>query len=78
MGGGQRFWIPVTEHEVTNISNYSHREQTFRVFSNIYMAFHPSKAGELIQYNHIIHTASQTFAWENVYKYDREFQIHMS
>ena len=33
---------------------------------------------ELIQYCHVIHTASLTFAWENVYYYDCEFRIHMS
>ena len=36
------------------------------------------RAGELIQYNYIIHTALQTFTWENVYCYDREFRMHMS
>ena len=48
------------------------------MFSHIYMPFHPNRAEELIQYNHIIHTAAQIFAWENVYRYDREFRTHMS
>ena len=42
------------------------------------MEAYPGKSGELVQYNHIIHTASQTFAWDNVYRYDREFRVHMS
>ena len=64
--GGMSYWVPVSDQESTVISNYSKWEQAFRVFSNIYTDYHPSRAGELIQYNHIIHTASQTFVWENV------------
>ena len=76
--GGMLYWIPVADRESTVISNFAKWEQVFRVFSNAYTAYHPNKAGELIQYNHIIHTASQTFLWDNVYKYNREFHIHMS
>ena len=76
--GGLTYWVPMAEHEAGTISSFIKWEQAFRVYSNIFTAAHPSKAGELIQYNHIIHTASQMFAWENVYKYDREFRIHMS
>ena len=75
--GGMSYWVPVSERENTSISSFGKWEQAFRVFSNVYTAYHPSKAGKLIQYNHVIHTASQTFLWENVYKYDREFRIHM-
>ena len=75
---GMTYWIPVADRETTAISSYAKWEQAFRVYSNIYTYFHPSRAGELIQYNHIIHTASQSFVWENVYRYDREFRIHMS
>ena len=76
--GGLSYWIPVAEKEVTTINSFYRWEQAFRVFSNIYMEAYPGKAGELIQYNHVIHTASQTFSWDNVYRYDREFRIHMS
>ena len=75
---GMTYWVPVADHETTTIGSYAKWEQAFRVFSNIYTYFHPNRAGELIQYNHIIHTASQTFVWENVYHYNREFCIHMS
>ena len=76
--GGMSFWVPVADRESANISSFSKWEQAFRVYSNIYTEFHPGHAGELIQYNHVIHTAAQTFTWENMYKYDREFCIHMS
>ena len=77
--GGRTYWIPMgSDKEATHISNYGCWEQAFRVFSNIYTRYHPHKSGELIQYNHTIFTAAQSFAWENVYRYDREFRIHMS
>ena len=48
------------------------------MYSNILTAKFPSKASELLQYNHVIHTASVTYHWENVYAYDREFRQHIS
>ena len=76
--GGLSYWIPISEQESTSVNSFYKWEQAFRVFSNIYMEAYPAKANELVQYNHIIHMASQTFAWDNVYHYDREFRIHMS
>ena len=76
--GGMSYWLPVADREATVISSYRKWEQAFRVFSNIYTEFHPHRAGELIQYNHIIHTTSQSYVWENVYRYDREFRLHMA
>ena len=76
--GGYSYWMPVADREMTNINGYGKWEQAFHVFSNIYTAYHPTSSGELIQYNHIIHMASQTYHWENVYHYDKEFRTHMS
>ena len=76
--GGMSYWVPVSDRENTQITSFVKWEQAFRVYSDVYNSFHPGKAGELIQYNQIIYTASQTFTWENVYKYDREFRMHMS
>ena len=76
--GGMSYWIPVSDRELTSINSYGRWEQAFRVYNNVYTAYHPAKAGELIQYNHVIHMASLSFLWENVDKYDREFRIHMS
>ena len=76
--GGQSYWVPVSDQENTTINNFARWEQAFRVYSNVYTTFHPTRAGELIQYNHIIHTALQTYCWDNVYRYDREFHVHMS
>ena len=68
---GQTYFVPIQES--TAIKSYAKWEQAFRVFSDIYTRAHPHRSGELIQYNHIIHTISHTYVWDNVYKYDKEF-----
>ena len=73
--GGRQFWAPVNEG--TYINSFNRWEQAFRVFSNIYLKANPQRATELVQYNHLIHTASQEFVWSNVYKYDKDFRLHM-
>ena len=47
------------------------------MFHNIYTRAHLHRSSELIQYNHIIHTISMAYLWENVYLYDKEFRLHM-
>ena len=75
---GRTYWIPANANEGVSISNYGRWEQAFRVFSEIYMKAHPFRSSELIQYSHLIHLAAQTYVWENVYMYDKDFRIHMS
>ena len=76
MKEGRTFYVPVKE--ATSISNFNHWEQAFRVYSNIYLRKNPDRATELIQYNHVIHSASLIYIWSNVYAYDQDFRIHMS
>ena len=76
--GGESFWVPMSQSETTSITSFARWEQAFRVFSDVYNRAHPQRSGELIQYNHIIHTASMAYTWENVYMYDKEFRLHMS
>ena len=71
-------WIPARNKDATMINSFTRWEQAFRVLSNIYTEFFPNKAKELIQYNHIINIASQSFAWDNVYRYDKDFRRHIS
>ena len=78
MRGGATYFTPVSERKVSSISNFAKWEQAFQIYSNILTQTFPSKAGKLIQYNHVIYTASLTFTWENVYLYDREFRMHLS
>ena len=73
---GKTFWTPVTE--TVSINSYFKWEQAFRTFSDIYMRHHQSKSTELIQYNHVIHSISLTYVWDNIYVYDKEFRIHLS
>ena len=76
---GMSYFVPVADREcTTSVNNFKRWEQAFRIFSNIYTQFYPDRATELIQCNHIIFTASQSFVWENVYLYDREFRMHMA
>ena len=73
---GKAFWSPVSKS--VTISNFNHWEQAFRIFSNIYTRYHPHKLSELIEYNHVIHTISLTYVWDNVYAYNKEFHMHIS
>ena len=68
----------MSERETTLISSFSRWEQAFRIYSNLLTRVYPGKASELIQYNHIIYTASLSFAWDNVYFYNKEFRMHIS
>ena len=76
--GGLTYWVPVTEREVTAINNLGKWEQAFRVYANVYTKRFPCRAAKLIEYNHVIHAASQTYIWEKVAIYDRDFRLHMS
>ena len=73
---GKTFWTPVSESVTINC--FSRWEQAFRIYSNIYTRAHPHKSSELIQYNHVIHSISLSYIWENVYSYDKEFRLHLS
>ena len=72
------YFVPISDCECGSISSFYKWEQAFRTFSKIYTGRYPNKSSELIQYNHIIFTASQTYIWENVYLYDKEFRLHIS
>ena len=76
---GRTYFIPAVDNDsIGAITNFSRWEQAFRVFSNIYTRRYPERASELIQYNHIIHTAALSYTWENVYLHDRDFRLHLS
>ena len=73
---GKTFWTPVCE--TVTINSFNRWEQAFRIYSNIYTRAHPHKSSKLIQYNHVIHSISLTYVWDNVYGYDKEFRLHLS
>ena len=74
---GKAFWTPVASEGVV-ITGFNKWEQAFGVYSNIYMGRHPERAGELIEYNHVIHLISQNYVWDNVYEYDKDFRLHIA
>ena len=77
--GGKTYFVPAAAGgDATAIMNFGQWEQSFRVYATIYTNFYPNRAPELLQYSHLIHTASLSFAWDNVYAYDKDFRIHMS
>ena len=67
--GGIPYLVPMNDNPAS-INSYGKWDQAFRVYSDIVTTQYPNKAHELIQYNHVIHTASQTYLWDNVYMYD--------
>ena len=75
--GGTPYLIPANETTL-GITSYGKWDQAFRIFSDVITSRYPGEAHELIQYNHVIHTASQTYIWDNVYMYDKDFRIHIS
>ena len=76
--GGISYWVPIAERSAGAINSINKWEWAFRIFLKIYVEGNPSRAEELIQYNHIIHEAAGEYPWESVYAYDREFRIHIS
>ena len=76
--GGVPYLVPASDSRDGTIGSYSKWDQAFRVYSEIITEKYPLKAQKLIQYNHVIHTAAQTYIWENVYSYDKDFRIHIS
>ena len=76
MKDGHVFWMLVSDH--TKINGFGRWEQAFRIFSNIYSQAHPHRSSELLQYSHLIHTASLTYIWDNMYCYDVDFHLHMA
>ena len=74
---GQLIGIPASEKEKSSINTLEKWEAAFRVYSKIYLEYHPGRATELVEYNHMIHSIAGDFAWSNVYRYDREFRLHM-
>ena len=71
------FLSPVGDRELVQINSYQRWEQAFHVFSYVLTSRYPSKATELLQYNHTIHMSLSTCLWENIYAYNKEFRRHI-
>ena len=77
---GMSFWVPINDRDSNqnSITSFGKWQQAFRVYTTIYVEGHPHKAKELMQYSHVIYSASLNFVWENVYAYDIDFRLHLS
>ena len=76
---GHAYYVPAIDRDSNNsITSFNRWELAFRVFCDVYLRHHPARTAELIQYNHIIQVASLTYQWDNVYRYDREFHLHIA
>ena len=66
------------EEKEGKIFSYRKWEQAFRVYAQIYSDANPHRCAEIWQYVDSIHSASVTFAWENVAMYDYDFRRLMA
>lgn len=75
---GNTYFIPADDKEVKEIVSYKVWEVAFKIFMGIFNQFWPEHMNELLQYSHIIQTASLNHSWEAVYNYDISFREIMS
>ena len=75
---GRTYWVPYADRDNLSVNSYARWDLAFRVYSNIYTSAYPGRATELLQYQHLIYSASQNYIWDNVYTYDIDFWLHMS
>ena len=69
---GKTFLAPVVS-KVGKITNVNKWDQAFRIYATIYCGANPSRSKEIWQYVSIIHTAANSFIWDNVASYDYTF-----
>ena len=68
-------WVPAEKEKINSFRRW---EQAFRIYASIYSKAHPSRSPEIFQYIHVISTAANSFAWDNVAEYDYTFRQLMS
>ena len=75
---GEKFLTTTPAASDKGISSLRKWEQAFRVYAAVYTRANPSRAAEVWQYVHIIHTAALSWAWDNVAYYDYTFRQLMA
>ena len=70
---GLAYLIPNSERDAVGINSYECWEQTFRLYAGIYSRKNPHRATKIFQHIANIWEALQTFVWESVYAYDKQF-----
>ena len=59
--GGSTFFVSVVDREMTSINSFTKWEQAFSIYMNVITSAYLNKSAELVQYNHVIFTASQMY-----------------
>ena len=75
---GTSNYLSPPDRSGNKINNVKKWDQAFRVFGAIYTQANPSRASEIWQYVHIIHTAASTNPWDSVAFYDITFRELMA
>lgn len=75
---GSTFFAPAEEGDLKEITSYKTWEVAFKIFMGVFNQFWPQRMTELLQYSHVIQTASLSHPWENVYNYDIAFREIMT
>ena len=76
--GGQTYWVPAVDKEMVSINSIERWNQAFRVYTKIFMKGNPTRGEELLEYSYVINSIAGTYSWNNVYKYDKLFRLHMA
>ena len=74
-GGHTYLAPPPGDKRITNLRKW---DVAFRVYATIYSDANPERASEILQYIHVIHTAANTYNWDNVAFYDFMFRRLMA
>ena len=73
--GHSFFGTPSYENRINGVRKW---DQAFRIYATIYTQANPHRSSEIWQYVDIIHTAANTYQWENVAYYDFTFRQLMA
>ena len=74
---GQTYLGVNPEKDRSIINSLERWDCAFRVYSKIYLQHNPSRAAELVEYSHTIQAIANDYIWKDVYRYDREFRLHL-
>ena len=73
--GQPYFGTPQPENRISGVRKW---DQAFRIYATIYTQANPHRASEIWQYVDIIHTAANTYQWDNLAYYDFTFRQLMA
>lgn len=75
---GRTYYVSPLDKDPQTINSYRKWQVGFRVFQAVYVAAHPERALQLIQYHKMINEMVSTWIWENVFSYDKRHRRLMA